>query len=213
MEESPTISPMDKMSMELFMNNRHYSKYLSDTDPKKYEEFTEYRKTLSKYHNSIMDITQQLLTNPKKQWIHNISESFHHFAKSCIKYLENQELEQGTKDSYSDNDCEDEIMFDEQYMINKTPKQECEFPKSFWGKQVHKQLQTSPVAKLPLKLGWDQSPPQQPLQGCLGEATIEVCPGSTFVELLEVPSKYIPTANNISRDFGAFSGKKIKSRK
>ena len=172
-EFATPMTKFNKMSMELFMNNHHYSKYLSKTDPQKYEEFAEYRKTLIKYHDGIMGITQQLLSNPKKQWNHDITETFHHFTKSCIKYLENQELEQYTKDSYSDDGDEDETMFDEKFMnstentadFSKTrdvkKSERSDFPKSFWGKQIHKSI-----------------------------------------------NKVLPS-DNLSRDFVAFSGKKV----
>jgi hypothetical protein len=173
-EESETvrteISPIDKMSMELFMNNHHYSKYLSKTDPQKYEEFTHYRKTLTKYHGRIMGITQQLLDNPNKPLNRDIEETFHYFAKSCIKYLENQEL--CTKDSYSDENDEDETMFDEKYMVDPGTTAHENFPKSFWGKQVHKVV-----------------PVDQPDKHGKSETT------------------------NLSRDFVAFSGKRVVHRK
>ena len=172
-EESETarteISPIDKMSMELFMNNHHYSKYLSKTDPQKYEEFTHYRKTLTKYHDRIMGITQQLLDNPNKQINRYIEETFHYFAKSCIKYLENQEL--STKDLYSDENGEDETLFDEQYMVDSGTTARENFPKSFWGKQIHKVVAA------------DQQSDRK------GDTT------------------------NLSRDFVAFSGKKVIHRK
>jgi hypothetical protein len=106
-----------------------------------------------------MGITQQLLDNPNKQLNRDIDETFHYFAKSCIRYLENQEL--CAKDSYSDENGEDETMFGTISSDN--------FPKSFWGKQIHKVLPTDQESK--------------------GDTT------------------------HLSRDFVAFSGKRVIHRK
>lgn len=111
------LSDIEKISMELLINNRMFTKYLSRTDPIKYEEYIKYRETISHYEYKIIGITKQLLQSPRLQINNEINETFHNYIKSCINYLENKELqEKCTKDSYSD----DEILFDERYM-NETP--------------------------------------------------------------------------------------------
>jgi hypothetical protein len=140
------ISPIDKLTMELLMNKQNYAKYLSKTDPTKYEEFARYRQTLAKYHDGIMGITQQLLCEHNKQFNNEISETFHHFTRACIKYLEDQELcskdlTGGHSEEYHENNDEDETLFDERYMKSTdTAETSGNFPKSFWGKQVYKSM-------------------------------------------------------------------------
>jgi hypothetical protein len=129
------LSDIDKISMELLINNRMFTKYLSKADPIKYDEFIKYRETISIYENKIMNITRQLLENPRLKINNDINETFHNYIKTCINYLENDELlKKCTKDSYSD----DEVLFDERYMNDLHPTREPAFPKSYWGKQVNK---------------------------------------------------------------------------
>ena len=177
--------------MELLMNNHLYSKYLAKTDPQKYEDLSNYRKTITKHHDDIMDITSELLSNPNKRFNNELDETFNHFAKACIKYLENQSFEQKcTKDSYSDD--EDEVLFDEKYMEkddylplreNTSNDNNPAFPKSFWGKQVRK----SSSKNRPASIHHD----------------------TLFVDNL---SDSNDTKNIISRDLAAFSGKKLSRR-
>ena len=113
LEELPNTnnSNIDKITLELLMNNRMYSKYLSKTDPMKYNEHASFRESISQYKEKIMEITEGMLSD--KQFNNNLNETFHIYVKSCIKYLENKELEEKyTKDSYSDDDDE-ENLFDE----------------------------------------------------------------------------------------------------
>jgi hypothetical protein len=127
---SAGLTDIDKISMELLINNRMFTKYLSRTDPTKYEEFIKYREKITRYEYKIKSITENLLKDPRQKINNDINETFHNYIKSCIYYLENIELqEKCTKDSYSD----EEVLFDEKHMIENTP-----FPKSHWGKQVVK---------------------------------------------------------------------------
>jgi hypothetical protein len=142
-------SNIDKITLELLMNNRMYSKYLSKTDPMKYNEHASYRESISQYKKKIMEITEVMLSD--KQFNNNLNETFHIYVKSCIKYLENKELEEKyTKDSYSDDDDEENLFEENSSYTGKDTKIRHEtsmgvfgeesdnFPKSFWGKQVKK---------------------------------------------------------------------------
>jgi hypothetical protein len=158
------LTNIDKISMELLMNNHLFTKYLSKVDSNKYDELMLYRKKIRDYKHDIMTMTDQLLRDPDAQFNNDIRESFHNYVKSSINYLENQnQSEKSTKDPYSD-DSDEDILFDEKYMndstssvdftnrrsVTSTDDPEQPFPKSFWGKQVHKQPDLTNLVVIPL---------------------------------------------------------------
>jgi hypothetical protein len=168
------LTNIDKISMELLMNNHLFTKYLSKVDSNKYDELMLYRKKIRDYKHDIMTMTDQLLRDPDAQFNNEIRESFHNYIKSSINYLENQnQPEKSTKDPYSD-DSDEDILFDEKYMNDSTSSvdnPEQPFPKSFWsekcsfsttndrgseasgvvwGKQVHKQPDLTNLVVIPL---------------------------------------------------------------
>jgi len=200
------LSSVDKVSMELLMNNHHYVKYLSKTNPQKHDEFLAYRKTLEKYHDKIIHITSKLLNDRTYQINNIVSESFHAYTKNCIQYLENKEREEKcTKDSYSDDSQEeDEIMFDPKHMEspNDDPAAVQPFPKSFWGKQVYKSTSDTSLCRKPLfgnhKVGaTDSSENTHPAANSSPPP-----PPPT--------SRKPPSRAQLSVDLRAFSGKKFR---
>jgi hypothetical protein len=135
---------IDKLTLELLINKQQYSKYLSKTDPKKYDEFKEYKSKLRKYSVDIMDITSQLIENPNHPYSVEIEESFNTFSKSIFRYFEMKELEQSNE--YNQHYKKDEDMMfahcetplleedaeNETDSLEETPTKTM---KSFWGGQ------------------------------------------------------------------------------
>ena len=122
---------IDKLTLELLLNKNHYSKYLSKNDPKKYDEFREFKAKLRKYSIDIVDITSQLIENPKKPFSTDIEDSFLTYVKSIFRHLELKKME----NSGSHND-DDDVLFgnfdkpeDDQGDDESTP-----MIKSLWGK-------------------------------------------------------------------------------
>ena len=135
---------IDKLTLELLINKQQYSKYLSKTDPKKYDEFKEYKSKLRKYSVDIMDITSQLIDNPNHPYSVEIEESFNAFSKSIFRYFEMKDLEQSNEYNQpykKDEDmmfahCETPLLEEETENENddleETPTKTM---KSFWGGQ------------------------------------------------------------------------------
>ena len=135
---------IDKLTLELLINKQQYSKYLSKTDPKKYDEFKEYKSKLRKYAVDIMDITSQLIDNPNHPYSVEIEESFNAFSKSIFRYFEMKDLEQSNE--YNQHYKKDEDMMfahcetplleedaeNETDSLEETPTKTM---KSFWGGQ------------------------------------------------------------------------------
>lgn len=142
---------IDKLTLELLINKQHYSKYLSKTDPKKHDEYKEYKSKLRKNSVDIIDITSQLIENPKTMFSSEIEETFDAYVKSIFKYFEIKELEKANEynNDYYKNDDED-VMFgncdnllqkkqetndQENTETNDTESTEqSPMMKSFWGK-------------------------------------------------------------------------------
>lgn len=123
---------IDKLTLELLLNKNHYSKYLSKNDPKKYDEFREFKAKLRKYSIDIVDITSQLIENPKKPFSTDIEDSFLTYVKSIFRHLELKKME----NSGSQHEDDDDVLFgnfdkseDDQGDDESTP-----MIKSLWGK-------------------------------------------------------------------------------
>ena len=99
---------IDKLTLELLINKQQYSKYLSKTDPKKYDEFKEYKSKLRKYAVDIVDMTSQLIENPNHPYSVEIEETFNAFSKSIFRYFEMKELEKSNE--YNQDYKKDEDM-------------------------------------------------------------------------------------------------------
>ena len=143
---------IDKLTLELLINKQHYSKYLSKTNPKKHDEYKEYKSKLRKYSVDIVDITSQLIENPKTMFSAEIKETFDAYVKSIFKHFELKELEKSNEYNYDNNKNEDEdVMFgncDNNLMQNKQSNEyeenteqdtdetdQSPMMKSFWGKE------------------------------------------------------------------------------
>lgn len=123
---------IDKLTLELLLNKNHYSKYLSKNDPKKYDEFREFKAKLRKYSIDIVDITSQLIENPKKPFSTDIEDSFLTYVKSIFRHLELKKMEI----SGSQNDDDDDVLFGNFDKPNSEEHDDESTPmiKSLWGK-------------------------------------------------------------------------------
>ena len=146
-EEPPTEllgrsnEQIDKLTMELLLNKNHYSKYLQHTDTKRFDEFKEFKSKLRKHSIDIIDITSDLVENPKKTINKDIEESFEIYVKSIIRYLE---IKQGNdKEQVGEND--EDVLFGNMEDPGKD-EEDLEPKKSFWGKdRVIKSKKISPA--------------------------------------------------------------------
>jgi hypothetical protein len=127
---------IDKLTLELLINKTHYNKYLSKSDPKKYDEYKEYKSKLRKYAVDIIDITSQLIEDPKKMYSNDIEESFNSYVKSIVKYFEIKEIQEANTQSEYNND--DEVIFtkfDNNNNESDNTYENSDHMKSYWGKE------------------------------------------------------------------------------
>jgi FtsZ-interacting cell division protein YlmF len=132
---------IDKLTLELLINKQQYSKYLSKADPKKYDEFKEYKSKLRKYSVDIMDMTSQLIENPNHPYSVEIEESFNTFSKSIFRYFEMKELEKSNEynqDYKKDEDmmfahCETPFLEDAENESDNLEETPPKTMRSFWG--------------------------------------------------------------------------------
>lgn len=102
--ESNSTEFIDKMTLELLMNKTQYKKYVSKTDPKKYQEIREHLKNVEKYKKDILGMTQELLQNPEKQINTEINHSFDSYIKTLIFYFKQKEIESINEYNKTDED-------------------------------------------------------------------------------------------------------------
>jgi len=142
-ETENTITPsyksaeINKLTLELFMNKSQYQKYLGKTDPKKYEEHKQYLSNVNKYKSSILQMTEELLEDSKKQITTEVNEIFEIYTKTLIDHLQQKEYEYADDDN---NNNDEDMLFghiEESSHTGPMPMQ------SFWGKdRVVKKPQT-----------------------------------------------------------------------
>ena len=118
--DSDTNKAIDKITLELLLNKTHYAKYLAKTDPQLFAEYQEFLESCNHFHNPIVEITTQLLNNPKEtQYGQSVSDAFDRYAKTLIRYLEVKEMSDNVQDSLFDRDDEDTLFPEEKMSSNK----------------------------------------------------------------------------------------------
>ena len=135
---------IDKVTLELLMNKNHYKRYIANTDPTKHAEMVKHNALITKYKYKIMNITNDLLSDPSKQITTSVNEAFNGYVKTLIQYFQMKELENKSTE-HSD---EDDVMFGsiDEDVCNKVESEPNDIVepvmKSFWGgSRVVKQKQ------------------------------------------------------------------------
>jgi hypothetical protein len=139
---------IDKLTLELLINKNQYNKYLSKTDPHKYQEHQEHLTKIRKYKGRIMAMTSDLLDDPNCQINNEINEQMDVFVRCCIRYLEIQDRWHG-ESPFNQSSADEDVLFPDNNMVetpvmhsrdNCTEHFDYGSPmKSFWGKPVNKQ--------------------------------------------------------------------------
>jgi hypothetical protein len=99
---SSTNEYIDKLTLEMFMNKSHYYKYLSKTDPAKFEKRAKHRAALRRYAIDIVDITSKMIENPDDAPTTEVAEAFDDYVKTLMKYLEMRGDEDADQDTLFD---------------------------------------------------------------------------------------------------------------
>ena len=132
---SKTTENLDKLTMELLLNKNHYSKYLQHTDTKRFDEFKLFKSKLRKHSIDIIDITSELIENPKKIINKDIEELFEAYTKSIIRYLEIKETDLSISFTSSEKDDDDVLFGNMNDATEPLIELEEEPKKSYWGKE------------------------------------------------------------------------------
>jgi hypothetical protein len=130
MIQKSTNQHVDKLTLEFLTNKTQYNKYLSKSDPKKYEEHMDHYRKINKYKDQIMQITNDYCNNPNTQITTHLDDMFNDYVRSCIQYFEMKELENIDDSS---NVADEDTLF-----LNIDDSNHKEPTKSFWGKGAKK---------------------------------------------------------------------------
>lgn len=95
---------IDKLTLELLMNKSHYKRYIANTDPTKHAEMVKHNALITKYKYKIMNITNDMLSNPSKQITTSVNEAFNGYVKTLIQYFQMKELENKSNEHSDDDD-------------------------------------------------------------------------------------------------------------
>jgi hypothetical protein len=126
-----SVKPMinefvDKVTLELLMNKNHYSRYLSQTDPKKHQEHLNHLEKIRKYRYKIMNVTTDFFNNPEHQITTEVNDAFDHYVRTLIRHYECKEME-----NHEESNHDEDTLFGnmEEPLIGDNPTM-----KSYWGK-------------------------------------------------------------------------------
>jgi len=132
----PIYNVFDSLTIELLSNKTQYKKYiLSKENPEKYDEYMQFLRSCKKYHKSIMNLLEDLLIQPDHEiYDKELKYAFEVFAKTCIKYLDNNE----EKKKYSFYGKDEDTLFADMDNDNPIISSEPLYTKSLWGKSIRK---------------------------------------------------------------------------
>jgi len=124
--KSMTNEFIDKITLEMLMNKNHYSRYLSQTDPKKHQEHLNHLEKIRKYRSKIINATIDFLNNPEHQITTEVNDAFDHYVRTLIHHYECKEME-----NHEESNHDEDMLFGsmEEPLIDDNPTM-----KSYWGK-------------------------------------------------------------------------------
>lgn len=114
-KDESSCDPSNKLNSftaSMFMNKNAYKKIMKKNEPTKYFEKQNHHSKLQKYRKKIMNIVEEYLQDPDKDFTLNVNGVLYEMGKVLVHYLEVKELdkESGCYESYNEtNDC---ILFD-----------------------------------------------------------------------------------------------------
>ena len=114
------MEDISKMTLELLMNKKSYSRYMENTDPSKYQERQDYLAKVRKYKGRILNLTRQYMENPDLQITTEMNLMFAEYTRMFIKYFEMKDLEESCCFEWKKEKDED-ILFDPNQMESCEP--------------------------------------------------------------------------------------------
>ena len=132
---------IDKVTLELLMNKSHYNRYIANTNPEKHAEMVKHNHLVTKYKFKIIELTNNLLSDPTKQITTDVNDAFTGYIKTLLMYFQMKDLEHASPNRSGDEDIlfgdvdDAETEYDTNEQVNIDP-----LMKSFLGgNQVLKQ--------------------------------------------------------------------------
>ena len=137
---------IDKLTLELLMNKSHYKRYIANADPTKHAEMVKHNSLITKYKYKMMNLTNEMLSNPSKQITTNVNDAFNGYVKTLIQYFQMKELENKSNEHSDDEDVLFGNMAEDDCARAESEPNDVVEPvmKSFWGgSRVVKQKQNA----------------------------------------------------------------------
>ena len=101
-DQTPSNAYVDKVTLELLLNKTNYQKYLSKSDPQKHAEHQEFLSKTADFRDEILEMTTELLDNPKKMYTNEVGDAFDQYVQTMIKYLEIEKANASTTEDNGD---------------------------------------------------------------------------------------------------------------
>lgn len=131
--KSDTNSFVDQITLELLMNKSQYHKFVSKNNPDEFHKIQSQYDEIDQYKDSILELTEELLTNRYKSVSTEVNDLFDGYVKAVINHFKMKEIE--AKNEYNRHD-EDEV--DTIFENMREEYQPTKVDKSLWGKSVMK---------------------------------------------------------------------------
>lgn len=128
-----TNSFVDQITLELLMNKSQYHKFISKNNPDEFNKIQNQYDEISYYKDSILELTEELLTNRYKSVSTEVNDLFEGYVKAIINHLKMKQIEAKNNYNKCDEDEVDTIFEDmnEEHQPRNTDN-------SLWGKSVTK---------------------------------------------------------------------------
>lgn len=133
-QKSDTNSFVDQITLELLMNKSQYHKFVSKNNPDEFTKIQRQHDEIDQYRESILELTEELLTNKYKSVSSEVNELFDGYINAVIHHFKMKEIE--TKNEYNkhDNDNEVDTIFENMH----EQREPTNMDRSLWGRSVMK---------------------------------------------------------------------------
>ena len=122
---------VDQVTLELLVNKSQYHKLVSKNNPDEFQQIQSHYNEIDDYKDTILEITEVLLTNRYKNVSTEVNGCFDGYVKAIINHCKMKEIE--SKNEYNNYD-EVDTMFDR---VHEEPEP-INVDNSVWGKSIVK---------------------------------------------------------------------------
>ena len=110
-------SDLNRLTLAMFSNKGMYKKHLERSDPDAHQKKCEYLSKIRKYRQKMLDMTNEFLQDPEKDFNTEVNEMFEGFSNTLIRYIQMRDIDECDEPGcYETRAKNDENMGDDENM-------------------------------------------------------------------------------------------------